>query len=411
MQFMKDAALQRHPRREQLDSFIRMFRRVARRIRGTNERCITLSASPSMPPRGRVLLSYIIDGVLTADESRVSYAHPHFWETRAMADAFRAAGYEVDVIHWTRRRPLPRTDYDIYVDVRRNFDRFAKDMPEPCLRIAHMDTAHHRVHNGNQLRRLAQLKERRGIALKPFKLVEENLAAEHADIITVLGNEFTRQSFAYANKPVCRIPLSNAFTYPFPDAKDFEAARRQYLWFGSEGFVHKGLDLVLEAFAGMPDLQLVVCGPVDREPAFQKAFADLLYGTANIRTEGWIDVAGPRFAQLAAESLAMIYPSCSEGGGGCVITAMHAGLIPVASAEASVDIKPECGILLDDVSVKGLQSAVRALVARSGDELRTMAKNAWLWAREHHSREKFARDYRAFVDQLETLAPNWRSRR
>lgn len=380
--------------------FIPMVRRLLRRLRGTAERCITLQPTQQGLLRGRVLLSYIIDGVMAKTEDQLPHSHPHFWETWAMAECFREEGYVVDVIHWTRRRPLPRTDYDIYVDVRRNFDRYAAVLPPSCLKIAHMDTAHYRVHNGNQHLRLEALRQRRGIVLAPFKLIEENSAAENADLITVLGNDFTRNTFASAGKPVHRIPLSNAFTYPFPHDKDFSSARRRFLWLGSEGFVHKGLDLVLEAFAGLPDHDLVVCGPLNREPAFQKAFSTLLYRMPNIRTDGWIDVASPRFLALAKGCIGMIYPSCSEGGGGCVITAMHAGLLPIVTREASVNITPDRGVVLPDASIPSIQTAVKNLSAHPPAELSTMAHAAWTWARATHTRERFKQEYRDFVREL-----------
>ncbi len=377
-----------------------LVRRLLRRVRGINERCITLHPPDASRPRGRVLLSYIIDGVLPRSEEDLPHSHPHFWETRAMADVFREEGYIVDVIHWTRRRALPRTDYDIFVDVRRNFERHAVALPDHCLKIAHMDTAHHRVHNGNQQQRLEALKARRGIRLDPFKLIEENQAAETADVITVLGNEFTIDTFAYAGKPVHRIRLSNPFTYPFPERKNFSEARRRFLWLSSEGFVHKGLDLVLDAFATLDDHELFVCGPLQNEPAFNKAYHDLLYRTPHIHAEGWIDVQSPRFRKLADSCAAIVYPSCSEGGGGSVITMMHAGLIPVVSREASVDIDAACGLLLEQSSVAALQSAVRTLSAMAPDQLESMARAAWQRARDNHTRTRFKEDYRDFVKRL-----------
>ena len=374
------------------------IQRAWRRLRGINERCITLH--PDGTPKGRVLLSYIIDGVMIRREEDLPHSHPHYWETRAMAETFCEEGYTVDVIHWTRRRPLPRTDYDIYIDVRRNFDRFAAMLPATCLKIAHMDTAHHRVHNGNQRQRLRELKERRGIELTSFKLVEENRADENADIICVLGNEFTIGSFAASEKPVRRIRLSNAFEYPFPEKKDFDACRHRYLWLGSEGFIHKGLDLVLEAFAQMTDYELVVCGPLDQEPAFTRAYEDLLYRQPNIRVQGWIDVASDTFTALANSCLGMVYPSCSEGGGGCVITMMHAGLIPVVSREASVDIEPDRGVVLRATRVDEIIHAVRELSARPTSELSGMSRAAWTWVRAHHSRARFREEYRTFVKSL-----------
>jgi glycosyltransferase involved in cell wall biosynthesis len=383
--------------------FLPAARRAWRRIRGLNERVVSLPPAPPGPPRGRVLLSYVVDALLVRDESQIPHSHPHFWETWAMAQAFRDEGYAVDVVHWTRRGPPPRLDYDVYVDVRRNFERYAAALPPACLKIAHMDTAHPLVHNGNQARRLDELRQRRGIRLAPFKHVEENRAAEQADLVVVLGNDFTADSFARCGKPVRRVRLSNAFLYPFPESKDFAACRNRFLWMGSEGFVHKGLDLVLDAFADLPDHELVVCGPLAAEPAFEAAYADRLYRTPNIRAEGWIDVASERFRDLARHCLGMVYPSCSEGGGGCLLTAMHAGLVPVATREASVDLAPDRGLLLPDASVESIQAAVRDLSARPPDQLESLARAAWTWVRQFHTRERFAAEYRDLVRDLDAL--------
>ena len=130
-----------------------------------------------------------------------------------------------------------------------------------------------------------------------------NLAIERADCATILGNEFTISTFRYANKPIYRLPISAPVIYPWPEGKDFEACRRRFLWFGSNGFVHKGLDLVLEAFAAMPEYHLTVCGPIkeEMEKDFEKTFYRELYQTSNIRTEGWVDVVSPEFMRIANE--------------------------------------------------------------------------------------------------------------
>ena len=44
--------------------------------------------------------------------------------------------------------------------------------------------------------------------------------------------------------------------HPSPEGKDFEVCRPHFMWLGSRGFVHKGLDVVLEAFSEMPELAL-----------------------------------------------------------------------------------------------------------------------------------------------------------
>lgn len=385
----------------------RVGRKIVRRARGIERRTATLPPADGAEPRGRVLFSYIVDPFLVPEEE-VSYDHTHDWESLTMARTFAGLGYAVDAIHWTNTGFEPRHEYDVLVDPRLNMERLGPGLPEGSVKILHAETAHHAFHNAAQRRRLEALAERRGIELAPFKLVEENRAVEHADAITILGNEFTAETYAFAGKPTHRVPISTPFLYPFPEGKDFATARRRFVWFGSGGMVHKGLDLVLEAFAGMPDLQLTVCGPVARERQFELAFWRELHETPNIRTMGWVDVAGGAFRQVCEQSAALVYPSCSEGGGGSVITCMHAGLIPLVSREASVDVDPSYGRVLAESTVEGVRDAVRELAGRPAEEVEAMARAAWSHAREHHTRETFARGYRRAVEEI---LRRWEERR
>ena len=375
----------------------RLSRRIVRGLARVNHRRITIE--PAGPARGWVLFSYIIDPFLLKRGVAMPHSHTHFWESWQMAETFRTMGFGLDIIHWTHRDFRPTRDYAVYVDVRRNFDRVAPLLGGDCLKIVHLDTAHHAFHNGAQARRLAELKLRRGIELKPFKLVEPNRAIECADRATVVGNEFTIGTYRFAGKPIDRIPISTPLLYPPPEGKESEVCQRNYLWFGSEGFVHKGLDLVLEAFAALPQHRLFVCGPIDREPAFEAAFRKELYATANIHTVGWIDIASARFQRLAASCLGVVFPSCSEGGGGSVLTCMHAGLIPIVSREASVDIDPAYGRLLPDCAVETIRASVRELSERPQAERRAMASAAWHFARAHHTRAHFAAAYAEFAQR------------
>lgn len=314
-----------------------------------------------------------------------------------MVQTWLEQGFEVDVIRWTNRIFQPAKKYEVFIDVRLNLERIAPLLPKSCLKIMHIETAHPSAHNPAQLRRLRELKERRGIELAPFKLIEENRAIEHADCASSLAGPFANDSYRFAGKPIYPIPISTPFTYPFPEDKDFDACRRRFLWFGSEGFVHKGLDLVLEAFAGLPDFELSVCGPLEREPAFQTAFYRELYQTPNIHTRGWLDVGSRRFQDICRQCAGLVYPSCSEGCAGSVITCMHAGLIPLASYESGVAITPERGVLLPDCKIETIREQVIRLSESSAEELKERARNAWRFARERHTRASFAAAYRDVV--------------
>lgn len=399
----------------------RIGAKLARRARGIDGRVVRLPPEGGGVARGRVLLSYVIDPFLLSPDAEPSHAHTHFWECREMARAWREAGWAVDAIHWTNRAFEPDGPYDVLIDPRLNLERLAPRLGPACLEVLHAETAHHTFHNPAQEARRAALRKRRGVDLPPERMLEENRALEHADAITLVGNAFTAGTYeraasdadpAGAGPPIFRVPLSNAFLYPYPEERDVESARRRFVWFGSGGLVHKGLDLVLEAFAGLPDHRLTVCGPVDREPEFEREYWRELYRTPSIRTLGWVDAApGGRFQELARESIATIYPSCSEGGGGSVITCMHAGLIPVVTPEASVDLDRSYGVLLGEATVDGIRRAVTALSGRPAEELDAMARAARRHVREHHTRERFAREYRRVVGELEGLIGRRRTAR
>lgn len=385
----------------------RALARLRRRLRRVEERVVHLE--PAGEPIGRVLLSYVVDPFLAADERSISYAHTQDWECWTMAQTWRGLGFAVDVVHWTNARFEPAATYDVLIDPRFNLERLAPRMGERCLKVFHAETAHWATNDREQLCRLDALAERRGRRLTRLRLVGENRGIETADCAVVLGNQWTMASYRPFGKPLYRVPLSNAFEYPSPEAKDFEAARGRFVWFGGIGFVHKGLDLALEAIAGVPGLALEVAAPLDREADFVAMYERELYRTPNVRALGWLDVGSPRFLAMAERNLGLVFPSCSEGGGGSAVTGMHAGLIPVVTPATSVDVPARAGILLGEASVEALRAACLALAKKPEAELRDMAVAAWAQARALHTRARFRADYRAAaLAMLERFRPDLR---
>ena len=224
------------------------------------------------------------------------------------------------------------------------------------------------------------------------KRVEPNWAIECADYATVLGNDFTIDTYRYAKKPIYRIPISTCGQYPWNENKDFEAVKKNYLWIGSSGLVHKGLDLVVEAFAKMPDYNLFICGPILQNDVswqdkdFEREYFKELHQTSNIHTIGWIDVNSSNFKELTNKCLGIIYPSCAEGGGGSVINCMHAALLPIVSYESSVDVG-DFGVILKTNTIAEIQNTIKMVSALPDDKLKYMSRCTWDFVRKNHTRE------------------------
>jgi len=219
------------------------------------------------------------------------------------------------------------------------------------------------------------------------------------DHIVILGNEYTAKSFAFAKKPITRVPLSSAYEFPWPQERDFSKAKKNFLWVASYGMVHKGLDLVLEAFAQMPELALTICARPEKEPDFFRLYEKELRHTPNIHSRGWVDMASPEFAEIAKSHAATIYPSCSEGGGGSVIHCMHAGMVPLCTYEASVDLN-DFGMLIKNGTVEAVIETARAFAALPDQEIEERARASYEHVRKFHTRDCFQKNYYEFATKL-----------
>jgi glycosyltransferase involved in cell wall biosynthesis len=349
--------------------------------------------------RGRALLSYL-SAPVGVPEEELPTAHTQHWESAEIARLLAEAGFDTDVLHYHDRWFRPRGTYDVVVDVRRNLERLAPLVGDRALKVFHADTAHTPTLVAAEQRRLDALEVRRGVRLQARRQEPPHRALEVADAATVLGNEVTLATYRHAGIPLHPVPTPSALRRPFDAGKDHDAARRRFLWLGSAGMVHKGLDLVLEVFAANPDLHLTVCGPVEGEPDFVEAYRRELRETPNIELAGFVDVTGPGFARLAARTGALVYPSSSEGCAGSVVTAMHAGLVPVVSRESGVDVADAGGVVLETSTPEEIAEAVRGVAEQPPAEVGRRARAAWERANERYTREAFTARYRAALASI-----------
>jgi glycosyltransferase involved in cell wall biosynthesis len=375
---------------------------TATEINKFDRRVVTLR--PAKARRGNVLLCYINKAFFIKPGQPVPNEHTNNWESLQIAQTFLDFGYQVDVISENNDYFVPAKHYAFFIGNRINFDRIAKYLDENCVKILHIDTAHWLFHNTSEHLRLLALQHRRGFTLPTRRSLKPNMAIEHADYATILGNEFTISTYKYANKQLYRVPISAPVLYPWPEDKNFKRCSKHFLWFGSGGFVHKGLDLVVEAFADLPGYHLTICGPIDKEKDFESAYHEMLYEMPNIHTVGWIDIDSSRFLEITENCVGVIYPSCSEGGGGSVISCMHAGLIPIVSREASVDVHESFGLVLKECSIGEIKASVKEISRRPAQELKQMARTAWEFARANHTKERFAEKYRKTISEIMTTA-------
>lgn len=352
-----------------------------------------------LPSRGCIAISYLIWPFIEGLDEKKMRGHTNAYEVMEMARAFQDQGFRVEICDWDNDTYIPPSDCRIAIDIHKNLERWEKLLPKDCLRVLHATGPHWLSYNKGELDRISAIRDRRGVALTPWRQVSPSKAVEIADHATVLGNQYTIETFAFAVKPFTRIPISSAYELPWPEKRDIGEAKRRFLWVGSFGMVQKGLDLVLEAFAQMPELELTVCGRPEKENDFFRLYEKELTRTPNIHFHGWLDMGSDDFLKISETHAAVVYPGSGEGGAGSVIHCMHAGMVPICTMETSVDLM-DFGIQIKAGSVEAVQVACREFSSIADSEVEIRACKSYEHARRVHTREQFTKNYRSFVSEI-----------
>lgn len=350
--------------------------------------------------RKSALLVYIVAGFhARPGDDRASITHQGRWRGVEIARILDAKGYRVDAISSETPRVPLRAHYDLLVGLGEACWRAALELPSRAKKIYLMTGAEGAFNNRQELERLRNLKARRGRHLKPRRLTTVDSRELTAfDAIGCIGNDFTVSTMRPFHEHIFKLPGHGDPGLPYP-ARNFEDARHHFLYLGSYGQVHKGLDLLLEAFVDTPDCHLHVCGPFRSEVDFVELYHRELFGAKNIHPVGWVWTSSPAFEKLARTCATVVLPSCSEGAAGGVITGMHTGLIPIVTPECGVDVG-DAGFVLSDCDPAAIRKVVGQVSRLPGDDLGRRSAAVRELALTNYGRQAFTAAWTRLVDDV-----------
>lgn len=326
------------------------------------------------------------------------------WVSLTLARLLRQRGWNVDVVSDANIAFVPARPYGVVIASRRSLSRLAPRLPTECIKVLYLDGADVLVQHAAECDRLLDLKDRRQVVLSPVRFERPTLALEQAACAIVQGNALTLNGYRHARIPLHRVATVATVERPSPQSKDFEACRRSFVAPGTRGLVHQGLDRTLEAFAALPDHHVTVYAPVHRERQFQEAYRRELRDTPNIHTARWRGLGHQRLGALARKAVGLVFPSSAEGQAQEVVAGMAAGLIPIVTREAGVDVEG-FGVVLPGPSPAEVSKAVRDLSALPAPRLCEMAAEAWHCARSRHSPDVVARRLDEILQEVLTDPP------
>ena len=331
----------------------KLKRLIKRIISATGFKNISINVNNSRHNKN-CLISYIRNPF----EEGPDNTHQNVTQIIEIARIMDDLAYNVDVIDYRSKKVIFNKKYDVLFEIciKKN-PVYRNALKKDAKRIIYLTGSESEFANTAELKRLEELYARRGAKLQPRRqapLIEKDI--ENFDKVIMIGNEYTLETYRKfkLNSPVLVPNTGYDFNFVFDDDKKKSDS---FLYFGSAGCVHKGLDLLLEVFSEQDfPCKLYVCGNFREEQDFFNEYENELYHTNNIVPMGFVDVGSETFEHLCGECSFSILPSCSEGCAGTIATCMSAGLIPICSRVCGYD--DDEVIVLEDCSKTTIKQEV-----------------------------------------------------
>ncbi len=352
----------------------------------------------------KVLLSYITEPFTLG----LSYAHTNLRECYTAGEIFNELGYRVDVIDFSSTRRIDFSDYDVIYGMGAVLERSFYQNARPLVRIFYGTGCNPAFSNIQTILKVRSFKERHGpFLIDSSRIVPTSTDAQVllSDAVIVLGNEFVLNTYR-VNDPeggnrYCRTDIF------FNDAvdldvqtKDFSVAKKHFLWFGSGGLLHKGLDVLIDIFLTRPDLTLHICGAPAREEGFFQFYNPYLSGSPNIVNHGFVKMESPEFLHLMQICGYTVFPSVSEGGAPAILNVMaNGGLVPIVTRSTGVDLDT-VGEVLETDSMAGFAEAIDHAAAAPEEVLKQRAVQAKQYVRENYSFDKYKSTLKSHITSV-----------
>jgi hypothetical protein len=350
-------------------------------------------------PTKRALVSYLVRPLLPLRHERDRIVFSNFGMAQQIPQVLNELGYVVDIIQYDLEGWQISKEYDLFVGHGGvNFEAIIRQLPKETVRIYFSTGIYWKEMNIREAKRLYDLALRRGHLLYPDRTIRhsEEYATRASDGFICLGNQNAINT--YHDFPLV-IGINNA-TYPVTwsgwKSKDHEKGRQHFLFFSGAGNVHKGLDLLLEAFTGT-NLHLHICQNINAD--FAKVYRHELMECPNIHVYGPLTMRSTQFESLANLCNWVISATCAEGQPGAIIECMGYGLIPILPESDNINLE-NFGILLRECTIEKIRESTLGSAQMSSEECRQRSLLAHATVNKEYSPEHFNTSFRSAVQKI-----------
>lgn len=337
-----------------------------------------------------ILISYTIVPFLNKKAK-----HTNNSELKIIAKIFNDFKFNVDVIHYTSNLRLNYKKYNLIFGFGEPFENSFVD--KNLKRIYYATGAHVCHQNYAEIQRVEEVNTKYNSNILPKRLVPWtwSLSTNLSDSLIVIGNDWTKSTYQkYTHKRVFSINATAFINESCENiVRDIEKTKKSFLWFGSGGLIHKGLDLCLEYFGAHSDLILHICGPMEDD--FNEVFGKY-FEKENIFYHGFTNVNSQKFIDIVSKCSFSIFPTCSEGQATALLTTMGAGLIPISTKYSGVDIA-DLGFLIYKLDLNSIDKVVQKVITFENLEIEIHSKKLIDYIQEHHTLKSFENNLKGLI--------------
>ena len=297
----------------------------------------------SPPTWPKALLQYKTDPLFNP-RLATRYSHTNNWEIIEICRILHCAGFWIDVVDRQECDWSPDDEYALFIGNASGragwrFTHYADRVPS-ARRILYATSPQADLAASLMRARYEAFESRTGICAPrmriPYNIDIQSIVTSSDAIFCFDANGFALESYRKFGLPLYPIVPSTSPKVMFQQTWLASRRRKAFLCFAGDGFVVKGVDLVVEAFSTMSDLSLYIAGPRS-DFGFWEAYGNVIASSPNISYEGFVGVSDRRFRDLCGECSYVILPSSSEAACTSVATAMRAGLVPITTRATAVD--------------------------------------------------------------------------
>ncbi|MEW8956417.1 glycosyltransferase [Clostridium sp.] len=345
----------------------------------------------------RALVAYINNSLMMDLQNNKIY-HSNTLESGQILKVLIDRGYVIDACHI-----FDDLSYDIIKDKTYDLvfgmgDTFKKacQINKKAKKVIYITETEPEISLMREKERLEYYRKRHGKLhkVKRSGVYYNKLDFENVDYGIILGEKSHFKDYDFKKIRVYPSGLYNEdFKY---SSKDFKSCKNHFIWFGSNGAIHKGLDILLDVFSKRDDIYLHICGVSDED----RKIIDIPKKD-NIIDHGFMDVYSKEYLNLVEKCTFVILPSCGEAMSTSVLTSMRHGLIPVVSKELGFEDLGNKVYILEDYTLDYVDDYINKLLMVSEKELEEKSKEIYEKSNKLFSINNFTNMFSRAMDYIE----------